>query len=99
MTRNKADFQGVTFKYYDSHPNNHEIEAYLPNEEDPVGYMRWSKTDGTIHDINVPKAYRRQGIATAVYNHAVTLANTQGITMPKHSPVRTPDGAAWAASV
>jgi ribosomal protein S18 acetylase RimI-like enzyme len=92
---------GQQFTHYTTHPTSHELEAFDPKVNDVVGYMRWSKTDGQIQDIAVPKRFQRQGIATSMWLHAKNLAETSSgdIISPKHSPVRTPEGAAWAKKV
>ena len=98
MTRNNADFQGLTYKHYDTHPTSYELEAFHPKSEDAIGYMRWDKKSGEIKDLSVNKEHRRKGVATGMYNEAITAANHKGITEPQHSQVRTPEGEAWARS-
>jgi ribosomal protein S18 acetylase RimI-like enzyme len=92
---------GQQFTHYVTHPTSHELEAFDPKADDVVGYMRWSKETGQIQDISVPKRFQRQGIATSMWNYAKDLAkNSDGsVISPIHSPVRTPEGAAWARKV
>lgn len=96
-----ADNIGRQFTHYATHPASHELEVFDEKENDVVGYMRWSKTDGQVQDIAVPKRFQRQGIATSLWTHAKSLAeNSDGsVISPKHSPVRTPEGAAWVQKV
>ena len=101
MPRNNADFLGLQFRHFDTHPNSHELEAYNPKTDDVIGYLRWSKRGGLIQDVSVTPEHRRKGIATALFHHAKGLAaNSAGeIPEPRHSPVRTPEGTAWARAV
>lgn len=92
-------FKGVTYKHFDTHPTSYEIEAVHPKTGESIAYMRYDKSTGEMKDISVDKEHRRKGIATGMWNHALSLANTSGIVAPVHSSVRTPEGAAWAASV
>jgi GNAT superfamily N-acetyltransferase len=90
--RNNADFQNITYKFTDTHPTSHELEAFDPTVGDVVGYLRWHRKSGRVEDVNVDKEHRRKGIATGLWNHAKTL----GVTPPRHSGVRTESGASWA---
>jgi GNAT superfamily N-acetyltransferase len=81
-------------------PGVNYVEAVLPeaqrvNPEDAVGSMR-ILPDGTVGQIFVEPAYRRQGIATEMWNYA----NRQGLN-PAHSPAvdQTAAGKAWVASL
>jgi len=99
MTRNNADFQGLTYKHYDTHPTSHELEAFHPKSEEAIGYMRWDKKSGEIKDLSVDKEQRRKGVGTGMYNAAINVANSKGLVEPVHSPVRTAEGEAWARSL
>jgi ribosomal protein S18 acetylase RimI-like enzyme len=95
MGRNMADFNGITYRYYDSHPTAHELEAFDPKVNDVVGYMRWDKENGRIDDVAVDPEHRRKGIATGLWNHAHTL----GVINPVHSGVRSEAANAWIESL
>jgi GNAT superfamily N-acetyltransferase len=99
MPANHADFYGITYKYYNTHPTSHEIEAVHPKTGESISYLRWNRNSGNIEDISVDKEHRRKGVATGMYRHAVALANSTGIVAPVHSAVKTAEGAAWAKSV
>ena len=70
---------------------------------DSVGFMTWGHSGGVI-DIGVAKAHQRKGVATGMWNHALSLGGTvdkaSGITVPhaEHSAHRTRQGEAWAKS-
>jgi len=95
MGRNKADFNGISYTFTDTHPTSHELEAFDPAVGDVVGYMRWNRQHGRVEDISVDPEHRGKGIATGLWNHAKTL----GVTAPQHSSVRTKSGQAWAEKV
>lgn len=68
------------------------VRAYLG--EINVGGIKW-RSDHEIDGLWVEPDYRRQGIATALYEKA--QGHTEGKL--KHSPYRTREGDAWARSV
>jgi hypothetical protein len=81
-------------------PGVRYVEAVLPeaqrvNPEDAVGRMRILPS-GTVGQIFVEPNFRRQGIATEMWNYA----NRKGLN-PVHSPVadQTAAGKAWIASL
>lgn len=67
------------------------IRAYVGSQQIaslilyPTGEIAW---------VGVRKAYRRQGIARALFRHALAAGYR-----PRHSPCRSPEGDAWARSV
>lgn len=91
MTRNNADFHGVTFSHKELPFGEVMIEAGHP-EHGFLGSMRIGKL-GDIKDIRVGEPHRRKGVATGMWNYA----HQQGFN-PEHSDSRTPEGDAWAAS-
>lgn len=95
MGRNNKDFDNLEFKLTSTHPTSHELEAVSPTVGDVVGYMRWNKKSGEVEDISVDAPYRRQGIATQMWNHAKTL----DVVQPKHSSVLKDAGKEWATKV
>ena len=81
-------------------PDVRYVEAVLPeaqriNPEDAVGSMR-VLPDGTVGQVFVEPDFRRQGIATEMWNYA----NREGLN-PVHSPIadQTAAGRAWIASL
>lgn len=70
----------------------HVITAYDATAK--VGEMVWIGRTGEVWGIEVTPAYRRQGLATAMWQFA-----QEAPKKPKHSNQRTDDGEAWARSV
>lgn len=78
----------------------HKLTANLGGKE--VGYLHWGNAGGVI-DVNVDKEHRRKGIATGMWNHALSLAGStgpEGVRVPtvEHSSHRTKSGESWAKS-
>ena len=96
MGRNNADLLGISYIFTDTHPNLHELEAHSSVVGDVIGYLAWRKNSGMITDISVSVPYRGRGLATGMFNHAKSM---RGVAKIKHSPVKTPAGAAWSKSV
>lgn len=83
----------------------HLIRAHLPDREN-VGEMSIraksggpDRPRGHINEINVDPDLQRQGIGTALWNHAHELARQKVIPVPKHSKQRTDEGDQWARKV
>jgi len=105
------NLSGIQFQY---HPpsmieNYHRVTADLSGTDIAKSYselgqtvrpaeMSW--TAKGIRAINVPAAFKRQGIGTELWNqgHQAASANA-GVPKPKHSADRTNEGDAWARSV
>jgi GNAT superfamily N-acetyltransferase len=71
------------------------IEAYVPGVDKPVGRLDWREYMGkySIKMVEVIPEYRRNGIATALYNK---LFKENHITKRDLGPsLQTPDGAAF----
>ena len=70
------------------------------DRSDYVGELEWfSRGNNHISNIFVEPNYRRQGVATDMWNYAHEIAKTtRGVQPPRHSPDRTDDGDAWAKS-
>jgi hypothetical protein len=67
--------------------------------DDPIAHMQWDPEKGKISDIHVEEPYRRQGVATSMWNKSQQWSKDNGVTPPAHSPKRTEAGDAWAKSV
>lgn len=79
-------------------PYRHSLEAKVGDQT--VGHLDWSHKSGEVHWIGVEDTHRRQGIATALWQHAQGIAaETRGVKPPRHSTDRTTLGDAWARSV
>lgn len=99
MSRNNADFHGLTF----SHVDNGKHVDLLVNANHPeqgiIGqlHLGFIRSDGArkVRNVIVKPEWQRKGVATALWNHAVE----NGLN-PQHSPeAQTEDGKAWAKKV
>lgn len=82
----------------DSSEHLHKLEA-RDEFDDYIGTMTWHPITGELKNIFVEPNWRRQGMATALWNQGKELsANTRGVVQPKHSPDRTDEGDLWAKS-
>ena len=73
--------------------NAHIVEA--SKDGNPIGKLVWSAKTREIRNIEVSDQYRRQGVATGMWNYAQSLDSPK----PRHSSDRTDAGDAWARSV
>lgn len=74
--------------------SNHEIHAYNPATEEQVGHISWIPS-GNIVTVNVNSGYRRQGVATELWNRAKKIDPAI-----KHTPDSQSDaGRLWADSL
>jgi GNAT superfamily N-acetyltransferase len=72
----------------------HAVLAVNAQSGEQIGNMTWAaKGSGKIAAIEVDPKFRRQGIATAMWNHA------NSVSPVTHGETRTPEGDAWAKSV
>jgi GNAT superfamily N-acetyltransferase len=108
MGRNNADFHGVTFAY----GGMTHMQGFGPNDPAPKAHLFTAHKDGqqvgklqlqrggTVDYVEVHPDYQRQGIATGLYNFAKQESERTGGTLPYpvHSPMRSPEGDAWAKS-
>jgi predicted GNAT family acetyltransferase len=69
------------------------------HKDGKVSHFTWTPDGGYIQHIEVPKALRRKGAATDMYELAKAAATEAGATVPVHSMHRTDDGDAWARKV
>ena len=93
-----------TYSYSNSEEEpwtEHTVEAH--NKGERVGFMAFGHSGGVI-DMGVAKEHQRKGVATGMWNHALSLRGTtdkaSGIRIPsvEHSAHRTRQGEAWAKS-
>ena len=85
-----SNLSPLQFKY-EEHPFVHYVEASSQGE--PVGGIEWHKKTGQIQQVTVKESHRRKGVATALLNHAQTIAPV------KHSKKLTPEGRSWKKSL
>lgn len=104
MTRNNADFHGIT-PTYSRLPTEHQVTITLGNNPEPIGHIRWSDIDqgnmsaGEITDIFVHPDHRRQKYATRLFNYAKAIAPSKYAPTPILSKEMTDDGKHWAKTV
>lgn len=90
----------ITYRYIHSgDPSSdipHQITAHDNGRQ--IGHLEWHPE---VEDIFVEEPYRRQGIATQMWNHAEHMSEqfTGTVMRPLHSAQRTREGQAWALSV
>lgn len=82
-------------------PHKYHSVIARDSEGNVAGELHWRRnsrtgTPGQIDWVGVAPEHRRQGLATAMLEHARGLDLKPS---PKHSPERTDDGDAWARSV
>jgi ribosomal protein S18 acetylase RimI-like enzyme len=63
-----------------------------------LAYLDWEPS-GELYYIKVPAEYRRQGLATRLWESAQVVARESGLPPLTHSEYRTNDGDAWAQAV
>lgn len=101
FTRYKASER---FPGTDHLQDEHVIEAVHP-EHGVIGELAvrarngGGRQAGHIDDVWVDKQMQRQGVGTAMWEHAHQLADQKVIPRPKHSPQRTHEGDQWARKV
>lgn len=80
--------------------NRHAINVTVPESKHDVGHLEWTPKTGEVYVVHVDDAYRRQGLATAMWHTAKAVAaDTRGVKPPRHSPQRSDAGDAWARTV
>lgn len=76
----------------------HNLEAV--RDDDVIGRLEWYPKSRTVKDVFVEEPFRRQGVATGLWNEAHRIAKeTRGVQPPRHSSQRTNAGTAWAKTV
>lgn len=97
MGRSKANFHGIAYDYHNM-GDLHYLEAQSAGEK--VGSINWEHDTGNITGIHVAPAYRRQKIATGLYNEAVRLSKaSDDIPTPQITSDRSDEGEAWVQSL
>lgn len=108
MSRNNADFHGITFAY----GGMTHMQGFGPNDPAPKAHLFTAHKDGqqvgtlqlqqggTVDYVEVHPDYQRQGVATGLYNFAKQqhFASGASLPYPEHSTMRSPEGDAWAKS-
>jgi GNAT superfamily N-acetyltransferase len=85
--------------YTDKNGNTMHTFQMRDTNDNLLGHLSLDAS-GMIQQIETRPEYRRQGIATMLYNHAVAASQTNpAIPTPRHSSSRTPSGNAWAKAV
>ena len=96
-TDNLSSNQFVSLNY-EPMKLTHNVVAY--NEEGKqIGNLQWNRRSKRIHWVGVDQNYRRQGIASHMWDLAHQVSAELGKPGPKHSTVRWNEGDAWAKSV
>jgi len=81
----------------DEHWQDHLITAHHNESGEEVGYMMYG-SNGYVDDIYVHPEHRRRGVATAMWEHAKSLAAKKQAPYPQHSDQRSLEGEAWSKS-
>lgn len=86
---------------------NHRLMVTVPSKIGPlglpiggtgedIGRISWSSETGVIEAIQVESKWQRRGIATAIFDEAMRIAEEQGLALPAHGDRQTSDGEAWS---
>jgi len=75
----------------------HEVIALHPETGEKMGHLTWD-SDFVEHVYTMP-SFRRQGVATKMWNYAQGIAQQGKAPVPKHSPIKSESGQKWAESV
>lgn len=76
---------------------HHEVTALHPETGEKMGHLTWDN-DFVDHVSTMP-SFRRQGVATGMWNYAHSIAKEGTVPAPKHSPIKSEAGQKWADSV
>jgi GNAT superfamily N-acetyltransferase len=76
----------------------HKVLAEDHDQGRYVGALKWDPSEGDVQHVQVDDDYRRQGVATGMWNYAQGL---KGVQTPIHAPSdeRTNAGNAWVKAV
>lgn len=84
--------QGYHFRTVAS-PSVVKVSAEHPDTyKSSAAHLRWAANNGHIEGVMTAQSHRHKGLATALYG----MGRTMTAVPPEHSPMRTPDGDAWA---
>lgn len=96
LSPEQFNFRHDTYQSGASYPTQ-RVRAYT-SDGAFAGRLTWSPKQ--VEEVSVPEDFRRQGIATGMWNHAQQVASENArVPAPKHSKDRTDAGDAWARSV
>lgn len=96
---------GIQFRFTKGNVRSMDTREWIHNleavqGEQVIGRLEWYPKSRTVKDVFVEEPFRRQGVATGMWEEAHQIAQTtRGVQPPKHSPQRTAAGTAWAKSV
>jgi hypothetical protein len=80
---------------YDA-PQQHYLNATVEGKN--VGTLGWTHEE--VGSLFVRPSFRRQGVATSLWNEAHRIANENtSVPPPKHSSTRSDEGDVWAKAV
>lgn len=86
-------FKPATGRY-----DSHTISASVGGNQ--VGSLSWHPKSGRVMGVEVNREYRRQGIASRMWDEAHRAASrSTRVIRPTHSADRTDSGDAWARAV
>lgn len=92
----------IQFKYFPPQGKDPMHTLTAVNEANPahqLGTLIWHKKSGKVDWVRTHKDYRGLGLASTLWEKAHKLSADTGISAPKHSRDRTPEGDVWAKSV
>lgn len=96
MTSRDAKYSSTTISYLEDGRRNVDMNIIeVRDGEAVIARLQWEVISGEIYKLWVHEQYRRQGLATQMWNFAHSLNK---VINPKHSEWRTDDGDAWARS-
>jgi len=82
---------------YKNDDGDHRIDVF--NNSGAVGFIEWDSSDGEVIKIFVGKPYRREGVATHLWNLAIEWAEENDEHAPEHSSRRSKEGDEFAKSI
>jgi GNAT superfamily N-acetyltransferase len=95
MPRNNEDFEYA----FSQGGSNLPHVLQVSKGDAPIAHLQWEPEKGQISDVHVEEPYRRQGIATSMWDKAHQWSKANKVTAPIHNPKRTDSGDSWAKSV
>lgn len=96
MTSRNTNYTSATVAYLEDGRRDVAMNIIEVRDGDLViARLQWEMASGEIYKLWVHEQYRRQGLATEMWNFAHSLDD---VINPEHSEWRTDDGDAWARS-